>query len=94
MRELYGGRPGGNPSRGRTSDKADVLRLRPIAVGDQNTGTNAGHRWCNDQMAKRTAVGSGIGMVMPDNSKRGPEQKHQKRYRDHYTTDSFLVSHF
>ena len=42
---------GGNLSRGRTSDKANWLRLRPGTFGDQNTCPNPRHRRCNDQMA-------------------------------------------
>jgi hypothetical protein len=74
MQKLCGRGSGGNLSRGRGSNKANVSRLRPGTFGNKSACTYARNRRCYDQMAQHTGVSRSIGMVMPHGSERRPEQ--------------------
>jgi hypothetical protein len=55
-------------------NEVNVMRKGAGADGDQRVCAKARHRWCDDQVAQRTSIGSRIGMVMPDRAKRSSQQ--------------------
>lgn len=76
------------------SNEVNVVRNGTGADGNQRACAHTRHRRSNDQVAKRTGVGSRIGMMMPDRTERSPQQQYQENERDYHAPDSFSVGHF
>jgi hypothetical protein len=94
MRRLGGRCAGGNLPRGRGSDKANVMKRGSCASEHQYACADASQRRREGEMAERTGIRRGVGVVMPDHSQCCPQNQHEKRYRDNHTPELFLVGHF
>jgi hypothetical protein len=88
----------GRRSRGeawnRAGDGAHVYGFRHSAYGHRNPPyVNACRQRHDDQMAYRTGDGRGIGVMMPDHSKRHPQHQQEDHDRDDYTPGWLMVRH-